>query len=219
MEDIQHPVWDPQKIMSWHWQGCLSTSRVYLKTITPLRRPLLRATVSFSSSSIAIIIRGAARKSMMEAGEERQDEGNEVAAVRALAPRCRWWRRRTGRRREMALGGWDRANCFNKAAAERRTVVESGNWLGSSRAGGTPREGNIQIPSLLAQRIANARRNRAEYYYSTILAASTGRCVGRRGRGGNPGWLGRDKSTSPCYFSSRPDSVFYNTPNILRVLS
>lgn len=22
---------------------------------------------------------------------------------------------------------WDRANCFNKAAAERRTVVESGN--------------------------------------------------------------------------------------------
>lgn len=28
---------------------------------------------------------------------------------------------------EGVVVGWDRANCFNKAAAERRTVVESGN--------------------------------------------------------------------------------------------
>lgn len=38
------------------------------------------------------------------------------------------------------------------------------------RRGGVAREGNIQIPSLLAQRITNARRNGVEYYYSTILA-------------------------------------------------
>lgn len=49
------------------------------------------------------------------------------------------------------------------------------------------REGNIQIPSLLAQRIANAGRNRAEYYYSTILAVPTDRCDVRRGRSDNGG--------------------------------
>lgn len=53
-----------------------------------------------------------------------------------------------------------------------------GRWLNpvidleARAAGGTAREGSIQIPSLLAQRIANARRNRAKYYYSTILATS-----------------------------------------------
>lgn len=102
---------------------------------------------------------------MMEAkGAARVDGGDEVAAAvlsRGAAAGEDW---------EGGAGGWDRANCFNKAAAERRTVVESGNWLGSSCAGGVVREGNIQIPSLLAQRITNARRNGVEYYYSTILA-------------------------------------------------
>lgn len=103
---------------------------------------------------------------MMEAkGVAREGGGDEVAAARAL-PRCC---RLEGWDWEGGVGGWDRANCFNKAAAERRTVVESGNWLGSSCAGGVAREGNIQIPSLLAQRITNARRNGVEYYYSTIL--------------------------------------------------
>lgn len=128
------------------------------------------------SSSIAIIIRGAARKSMMGGREERRSEGNQVAAVRPLAW-CSTGERTMGCGRGGRDGMGDRANCFNKAAAERRTVVESGNWLGSSRTGGTAREGNIQIPSLLAQRIANARRNRAEYYYSTILASSAHRSI------------------------------------------
>lgn len=83
------------------------------------------------------------------------------------------------------VGAGLRANCFNKAAGG--TV---GRWLNpvidlearAPRRGNSAREGNIQISSLPAQRIANARRNRAEYYYSTILAASTGRCVLRRWR-------------------------------------
>lgn len=103
---------------------------------------------------------------------------------------------------EGVMVGWDRANCFNKAAAERRTVVESGNWLGSSCAGGTTREGNIQIPSLLAQRIANAGRNRAEYYYSTILAVPTDRCDVSRGRSNNGRQLGGDKCILPFFFLS-----------------
>lgn len=81
------------------------------------------------------------------------------------------------------VGAGSRANCFNKA-----TGGTVGRWLNpvidlearAPRRGNSAREGNIQIPSLPAQRIANARRNRAEYYYSTILAASTGRCVLRR---------------------------------------
>lgn len=68
-----------------------------------------------------------------------------------------------------------------------------GRWLNpvidlEARAPGErAREGNIQIPSLLAQRIANAGRNRAEYYYSTILAVPTDRCDVRRGRSDNGG--------------------------------
>lgn len=62
---------------------------VYPGTVTPLRRPLLRATVSFSSShsSIVIIIRGAARKSMMEAEGEGGGQA-EVRKSREVGPRA-----------------------------------------------------------------------------------------------------------------------------------
>lgn len=65
---------------------------------------------------------------MMEARRAAKGEGNEVAAVRPLA----WWcstGEEDGRSGEPGdgVGERDRANCFNKAAAERRTVVESGN--------------------------------------------------------------------------------------------
>lgn len=105
---------------------------------------------------------------MMEAKGAAREGGRDEVAAAPLARCCRWGEGEDWR--GGGVGGWDRANCFNKAAAERRTVVESGNWLGSSCAGGVAREGNIQIPSLLAQRITNARRNGVEYYYSTILA-------------------------------------------------
>lgn len=132
---------------------------------------------------------------MMETKGVGEEAGeNEVAAVHALA------RGAAGESWEGVVEGWDRANCFNKAAAERRMVVESGNWLGSSCAGGTVREGNIQIPSLLAQRITNAGRNRAEYYYSTILAVPTDRCDVSRGRSNNGGQLGGDKCILPFFF-------------------
>lgn len=71
---------------------------------------------------------------MME--EKGSSEGNEVAAEPAVPLRWRrGWKEKEepkGRREELGgraggAGGWDRANCFNKAAAERRTVVESGN--------------------------------------------------------------------------------------------
>lgn len=49
---------------------------------------------------------------------ETKSRGAVRALSRAVPPRTGG-----GSTRE----GWDRANCFNKAAAERRTVVESGN--------------------------------------------------------------------------------------------
>lgn len=79
------------------------------------------------SSSIAIIIRGAARKSMIEVRGAARGEGNEVAAVRPLAWCSTGGRMTVGWVRRDGVEERDRANCFNKAAAERRTVVESGN--------------------------------------------------------------------------------------------
>lgn len=196
MKNIRH-LRSPQK---WYYDVdrsfCLQV--IYPKTVTPLRCGHCYEQQFRSprvSSSIAIIIRGAVRKSMMEAKgvgkRQRKTKSRQFVLSRDAA----------GEGREGVVGGWDRANCFNKAAAERRTVVESGNWLGSSCAGGTAREGNIQIPSLLAQRIANAGRNRAEYYYSTILAVSTDRCDVRRGRSDNGGQLKGDKCILPFSFT------------------
>lgn len=191
----------------WRWQELLPTSRLPRDRNPFTTRPLLRATVSFSSrvsSSIAIIIRGVVRRSMLEAKgvNKRQRKTKSRQSMLSRGAAGEGWE-------GVVVGGWDRANCFNKAAAERRTVVESGNWLGSSCAGGTAREGNIQIPSLLAQRIANAGRNRAEYYYSTILAVSTDRCDVSRGRSNNGGQLGGDKCIFPFFF------LFYSTVDCL----
>lgn len=166
----------------WRWQEFLSTSRLPRDRNPFTTRPLLRATVSFSSSLEFHRDNNPRRREEVDDGseggwQEAGGGGNEVAATLSRGAAGEDW--------EGVVVGWDRANCFNKAAAERRTVVESGNWLGSSCAGGTAREGNIQIPSLLAQRIANAGRNRAEYYYSTILAVSTDRCDVSRGRSNN----------------------------------
>lgn len=185
-------------MMLWRWQKFLPTSHLPQDRNPFTMRPLLRATVSFSSSlefHRDNNPRRAVRRSMMETKgvgkRQRKTKSRQFVLSRDAA----------GEGREGVVGGWDRANCFNKAAAERRTVVESGNWLGSSCAGGTAREGNIQIPSLLAQRIANAGRNRAEYYYSTILAVSTDRCDVRRGRSDNGGQLKGDKCILPFSFT------------------
>lgn len=63
---------------------------------------------------------------MMEAKEAAREGGrDEVAAAHALARCYRWGKGEDWR--GGGAGGRDRANCFNKAAAERRTVVESGN--------------------------------------------------------------------------------------------
>lgn len=181
----------------WRWQEFLPTSRLPRDRNPFTTWPLLRATVSFSSSLEFHRDNNPRRREEVDDGSEEgwQEAGeNEVAAVHALS------RGAAGEGWEGVVVGWDRANCFNKAAAERRTVVESGNWLGSSCAGGTARKGNIQIPSLLAQRIANAGRNRAEYYYSTILAVSTDRCDVSRGRSNNGRQLGGDKCILPFFF-------------------
>lgn len=180
----------------WRWQEFLPMSR-WLRDRNPFTtRPLLQATVSFSSSLEFHRDNNPRRREEVddrsEGGWQGKTKSRQSMLSRGAA--VEGW--------EGVVVGWDRANCFNKAAAERRTVVESGNWLGSSCAGGTAREGNIQIPSLLAQRIANAGRNRVEYYYSTILAVPTDRCDVSRGRSNNGRQLGGDKCILPSFFLS-----------------
>lgn len=145
---------------------------IYPKTITPLWRPLLRATVSFSSSLEFHRDNNPRRREEVDDGSEGGGKGRRKR--RSHSSPCS--------RAMLPLGGGGRLAKGVAWEDEIGRIVlikrprNVGRWLNpvidlEARApGGVAREGNIQIPSLLAQRITNARRNGVEYYYSTILA-------------------------------------------------